>query len=59
MWPETKVNSSAVFKCLENSAVELTRECKVGGQWGKYDPEGCGVLAKNFTYLVLESKNVL
>jgi hypothetical protein len=58
VWSETQVNSSANFTCPKNSAIKLLRKCSAGGQWGGFDEKGCGVLANNFTNLVIGSKNV-
>ena len=38
-WPETLGGTNASFLCQNNNSV--TRMCRVGGIWEKFNPEGC------------------
>ena len=59
IWLDTNSSFNATFVCPNNKMFNVSRQCLSSGQWGRFDDEGCGVLASEFEAISMASQNVI
>ena len=59
-WPQTVIGDVATFRCplVNNHMVIVSRGCGVGGAWGQFDEEACGVVNEQLNRLNNSFNNV-
>ena len=45
VWPQTFGGDTATFICPLSPEFTVTRSCQFGGEWQRFDEDGCGVVS--------------